>query len=285
MKRTFLIVLLSLAAGLASAQMTKPSTNALGAHLNYGRGCAACHSPHRGGFGNGNTKPADSSSNTGALWGENLGRLYGRTVSTGGGKFVEVLPASLSAATPDVAGMMTCLGCHDGNYAPKAMMKNRVFESLPATYGIYNAVPTLIGSGDGGAGSYLNDHPMGLSARISCGGENWDCAEINGTISMRGANSSQFLTNYGFFVKPGNYNNTSVVVCTTCHDPHSMNVVTVSNSSSGLPAGTYATMFFLRGPYNPNDTNRSSNQTAQFCRQCHADKSNEMNGSMAKTVF
>jgi hypothetical protein len=286
MKRAFLIVLLSLAvAGLGGAQMTNPSTNALGAHLNYGRGCAACHSPHRGSFANGDTKPADSSSNTGALWGENLSRVYGRTVSTGGGKFIEVLPTSPSATTPDVAGMMSCLACHDGNYAPKAMMKNRIFESLPSTYGISNAIPTLLGNGEGGGGDYLNDHPMGLSARISCGGENWDCAEVNGMISMRGANSSQFVTNYGFFVKPGNYNNTSVVVCTTCHDPHSMNVVTVSNDSSGLPPGTYTTMFFLRAPYNPNDTNPSSNQTAQFCRQCHADKSNEMNGSTARTVF
>jgi hypothetical protein len=65
-----------------------------------------------------------------------------------------------------------------------------------------------------------------------------------------------------------------------------MNVVTVtSGSTSGLPAGTYATMFFLRAPYNPSDTNPLSNQTAQFCRQCHADKSNEMNGSTAGTVF
>jgi hypothetical protein len=284
MKRVFLIVLLSVAgAGLSGAQMTTASTNALGAHLNYGRGCAACHSPHRGGFADGNTKPADSSSNTGALWGENLGRLYGRTVSTGGGKFVEVLPANPSATTPDVAGMMSCLACHDGNYAPQAMMKNRVFESLPATYGISNSIPTLMGTGDGG--SYLNDHPMGLSARIGCGGENWDCAEIDGMIRMSGANSSQFVSNYGFFVKPGNYNNTAVVVCTTCHDPHSMNVVTVSSSTSGLPPGTYTTMFFLRGPYNPNDTHRSSNQTAQFCRQCHGDKSNEMYGGTARTVF
>jgi hypothetical protein len=65
-----------------------------------------------------------------------------------------------------------------------------------------------------------------------------------------------------------------------------MNVVTVTRgSTSGLPAGNYATMFFLRAPYNPNDTNPQSNQTAQFCRQCHADKSNEMNGSSAGTVF
>jgi len=65
-----------------------------------------------------------------------------------------------------------------------------------------------------------------------------------------------------------------------------MNVVTVNKSTkSGLAAGTYPTMFFLRGPYNPNDTNPLSNQTAQFCRQCHGDKSNEMNGSTAGTVF
>jgi hypothetical protein len=65
-----------------------------------------------------------------------------------------------------------------------------------------------------------------------------------------------------------------------------MSVVTVnSNSNSGLPAGRYATMFFLRGPYNPNDTNPMSNQTAQFCRQCHGELSNEMNGSTAGTIF
>jgi hypothetical protein len=94
------------------------------------------------------------------------------------------------------------------------------------------------------------------------------------------------VTSYGYFVKPGVYNNKAVVVCTTCHDPHSMNVVTIGrNSNSGLPPGTYTTMFFLRAPYNPNDANPMSNQTAQFCRQCHADKSNEMNGSTAGTVF
>jgi cytochrome c553 len=286
MRRVFLIVPLCLAAaGLAGAQMTKPSANALGAHLNYGRGCSACHSPHSSTSATGSEPSVSSSSGTIPLWGENLSNMYRMTISTGGGKFVDVLPASLSANTPDVAGMMTCLGCHDGNYAPKAMMKNRIFESLPASYGVTNTIPTLLGDSEGGSGYYLNNHPVGLSARISCGGENWDCAEVNGVISMSGANSSQFVTNYGFFVKPGNYNKTSVVVCTTCHDPHSMNVVTVSNSTSGLPAGTYTTMFFLRAPYSPNDMNRSSNQTAQFCRQCHGDKSNEMNGSTARTVF
>jgi cytochrome c553 len=107
-----------------------------------------------------------------------------------------------------------------------------------------------------------------------------------GVVKMNGAHSSQFVKNYGFFVTPGNYNNNAVVVCTTCHEPHVMNVVTVSNAStSGLPAGNYATMFFLKAPYNPADPNQASNQTAQFCRQCHGDKSNEMNGGVAGTVF
>lgn len=267
----------------AAAQITRPTTDVLGAHLNYGRGCAACHTPHSGSSGNG--QPTTGSSGNSLLWGEDVSALAGRTITTGGGKYVEVLPASMSANTPDVNGMLTCLSCHDGNFAPAAMMKNKVYESLPATYGDRNSIPTLIAST--GSGTYMSEHPMGLSATISCGnGQGWDCSQVNGVINMRGPNASHFVSNYGFFVQPGIFNNTSVIVCTTCHDPHAMSVVTVGqNSTSGLPAGTYATMFFLRGPYNPSDTNPMSNQTAQFCRQCHADKSNEMNGSTAGTVF
>jgi cytochrome c553 len=221
------------------------------------------------------------------LWGDDVSSLYGKTITTGGGSYTEVLPTSLSATTPDVNGLLTCLSCHDGNYATGAMMKNKVYEALPSTYGTNNSVPTLLGNNGTGLGNYVNEHPVGLSAKLSCGGSsNWDCTQVNGVISMKGANSSRFVSSYGFFVKPGKYNNSAVVVCTTCHDQHVMNVVTVSsNSTSGLPRGNYATMFFLRAPYNPNDSNPLSNQTSQFCRQCHADKSNEMNGSTASTVF
>lgn len=274
------------AAGFAAAQIAQPSMDVLGAHLNYGRGCAACHSPHSGAFGNGIAKSADPSGRASILWGEDVTGLYGRTMMTGGGKFVEVLPTSMSAGTPDVSGMLTCLSCHDGNYAQRAMMKNKVYEALPASYGIHNAIPTLIENSGVSSGSEMNAHPMGLTTRLNCGGSGWDCTMSNGVVRMQGAQSSKFVKNYGFFVKPGSYGNNAVVVCTTCHDPHSMNVVTVaSDSASGLPAGTYTTMFFLRAPYNPGDTNPQSNQTAQFCRQCHADKSNEMNGSTAGTVF
>ena len=284
MKRLFLVVLAVLAcAHLAKAQITQATTDVLGAHLNYGRGCSACHSPHSGTSGNGHG--GTSSSGNRILWGEDVSGLFGKTITTGGGKYIEVLPASMSDDTPDVSGMLTCLGCHDGNIAPAAMMKNRIYENLPSTYGNRNAIPTMLASG--GAGSYISEHPMGLNATVNCGGTGgWDCTLANGVISMRGSASSQFVSSYGFFVKPGVYNNKAVVVCTTCHNPHAMNVVKVSrDSNSGLPAGNYATMFFLRAPYNPNDTNPMSNQTAQFCRQCHADKSNEMNGSTAGTTF
>ncbi len=284
MKRILLVVLVLLTlTGVATAQITQPTTDVLGAHLNYGRGCTACHAPHSGTAGNGQASSAGSGNTM--LWGEDVSALYGKTISTGGGKYVEVLPTSMSANTPDVSGMLTCLGCHDGNIAPAAMMRNKVYENLPATYGNRNTIPTLMTTS--GAGSYISDHPMGLNATVNCGGTSgWDCTEANGVISMKGFAASRFVTSYGYFVKPGVYNNKAVVVCTTCHDPHSMNVVTIGrNSNSGLPPGTYTTMFFLRAPYNPNDANPMSNQTAQFCRQCHADKSNEMNGSTAGTVF
>jgi hypothetical protein len=65
-----------------------------------------------------------------------------------------------------------------------------------------------------------------------------------------------------------------------------MRAVTItSNSNSGRPRRTYPTMFFLRAPYNPNNTNPNSNSTSRFCRQCRAGKSNEMNGSSAGTVI
>ena len=287
MKNLIFVALVFLAGGsVAAAQTTSPSTDVLGAHLNYGRGCTACHAPHSGAAGNGYAKGSNSNSANSLLWGDDVSSLYGKTITTGGG-YTEVLPTSMSASTPDVNGMLTCLSCHDGNYASGAMMKNKVYETLPPTYGTGNAVPTLLGNNGTGVGNYVNEHPVGLNAKINCGGSsNWDCTQANGVISMKGANSSKFVSSYGFFIKPGNYKNSAVVVCTTCHDQHVMNVVTVTNNStSGLPRGNYATMFFLRGPYNPNDSNPSSNQTAQFCRQCDADKSNEMNGSTAATVF
>jgi len=288
MKNILFIALLLLAtAGFAAAQIgAAPSSDVLGAHLNYGRGCAACHAPHSGVYGNGNAKTADASAGTVALWGEDLGSLYGKPLQIGSTDgttgFAEVLPTSLTAGTPDVAGVLMCLSCHDGNYATGAMMKNQVFEPLPATYG-NTPIPTLLGRDGTTTGNYLNDHPVGLNAVMGCGGTyDWDCT-IDGTgkVLMTGANSSKFVTNYGFFVRPSAYNAKPVVMCTTCHNQHLMNVVKVkTGATSGLPSGIYATMFFIRAPYNPASGTAGSNQTAQFCRQCHGGEANEMNGGL-----
>ncbi|MGA7906786.1 MAG: hypothetical protein WCA16_05195 [Candidatus Sulfotelmatobacter sp.] len=293
MKKMFYVLLAVLVvASLAMAQGPNysPATDVLGAHLNYGRGCAACHAPHSGAWGNGANKSGDNTSGNQALWGQDVGNLYNQTILTGQtdrGSVSETLPASMNATTPDVLGLLTCLSCHDGNWAQGAMMKNTVFETLPPTYGSFNSIPTLLGKDGNGAGDYLNDHPVGLNAAVGCGGQyNWDCTETAGVISMNGPNSSKFVTNYGFFVQLSAYNNTAVVTCTSCHNQHVMNVVKVTQgATSGLPSGYYQTMFFIRAPYNPGTTTPGANQTAQFCRQCHGGEANESNNGTAGTIF
>ena len=262
MKRNLSISLLFLAAaGFAAAQITTPTTDVLGAHLNYGRGCAACHAPHSGAFGNGAAASADTTSGNAALWGEDLSSLYGKTITSGqadhGGvlsSVSETLPSTTDLTRPDTSGLLMCLSCHDGNYATGAMMKNRVYETLPSTYGTANKIPTLLGNEGGNLGNYLNDHPVGINAIMGCGGPyDWDCTiSATGSVQMTGTNSKVFVQNYGFFVSPKAYNNQPTVMCTTCHNQHLMNVVNVTNGpKSGLPSGLYATMFFIRAPYNP----------------------------------
>jgi cytochrome c553 len=50
MKKVMILMLVVIAASaVAMAQIgDSPATDVLGAHLNYGRGCAACHAPHSG---------------------------------------------------------------------------------------------------------------------------------------------------------------------------------------------------------------------------------------------
>jgi len=283
MKKLMLVITILCLGTFALAQIGAPTGDVLGAHLNYGRGCAACHAPHSGQAGNGaaHTQTVANS----YLWGQDTQALLGQTIVFSG-TTVELLPATLAAGTPDVSGVLMCLSCHDGNFATGAMMKNVVYENVAVTgkYGP-NPIPTLMGNEAGlGVGNYLANHPVGLNAAVSCGGQyNWDCTETNGKISMNGPNSSQFVKNYGFFVSLSAYNNTAVVTCTSCHNQHLMNIVAVTNGpKSGLPTGNYQTMFFVRGPYNgANSTNVASNQNAQFCRECHGGEANESNGGAA----
>lgn len=289
------LVVAALVAGSGAAARAQAASDVLGAHLNYGRGCIACHAPHSTAAGNGGAgasrdaatpraagTPRTAGSTT-ALWGEDVTGLYGQTIRTGGGKYAETLPSSMDAKTPDADGLLACLTCHDGNLASPIRLRNRIYEKLPPTYGAYNTIPTLLGAF---GGKYSSHHPVGLNVVIDCATLGWDCTQSEGVVSMKGPRSSQFVKNYGMFVQPGKYNNQAVVVCTTCHDPHVMSTVAVGPGvRSGLPPGHYPTMFFLRGPYNPSSAIPGNNQAAQFCRQCHGEESNEMSGASIATVF
>ena len=282
MKKALLITLVVLAFGMfAMAQLQNPTSDVLGAHLNYGRGCAACHAPHSGAKGNG---IATSDPNTGniALWGQDVYPLFGKSFITGQsehGSYLLTMPGTWDGSDPVTTNTMTCLSCHDGNYATGAMMKNKVYETVPNTYASNN-IPTLLGnSGTGQINDYLNDHPVGDNAIVGCGGAyNWDCTIASNGSIIPGPKMTEFKANYGLFMSTKAYNNQPTVQCTSCHNQHLMNVVAVTASNSGRPAGNYATMFFVRGPYNPASGTAGSNQTAQFCRSCHGGEANEMNG-------
>jgi len=276
MKKALLVLLVVVAVGaMASAQ------DVLGAHLGYGRGCVMCHAPHSGPAGN-NKATNDAQAGEFALWGQDLTPLYGQPLTfSGDGKttYSVTLPAkgTITSAHDANTIILFCLSCHDGNLAKVGMMKGVTVETLPVVGG--NA-PTLLGAdGTGSTNMYQNDHPVGGSAAVACGGQyNWDCTGGGTTaITMNGPNSSQFLINY-----PGSFWNSAssplatfgttvtAVACTTCHDQHSMTVFTNKN-------GNFATSFFVRGNYVPQT---GGNNAAQFCRNCHGGEANESHGVM-----
>lgn len=264
---------------IALAKNAAARTDAMGAHVNYGHGCQACHIPHSTTSTKRNGQTPGANSAGGMLWGEDVTSTY----ASYAGHNSQIIPTHRS----DLAGVLVCLSCHDGNYGPRAMMRNIIYETVPSSYGSSQIVPTLADKDSLIDGHEIANHPVGLEAQVSCGGAfGWDCTEKNGVISMGGTHSLRFAENYGFFVQPSHYGNTSVVACTTCHNPHLMTItsVTASSASDLFPPGIYSTRYFLRAPYGTQAaTARGSNQAAQFCRQCHADKSNEMNGSPAGT--
>jgi hypothetical protein len=299
-----LIVILGMA-GFASAQITSPTQDVLGAHNVYGRGCIACHQPHSGAAGNG--KSSTSNSGNLALWGEDLTPLYGQTL-TFGNSGRSTYPVTLPnygtgtgfagvGASDGYFVIMACLSCHDGNIATSAMMKGTSVEQVKIAGATFNP-PTLLGNDGSTPGNYLNDHPVGPTAQPGCGGQyNWDCTtNADGTISFNGPNSTQFLTDYfnvvsygpignlvkvaGFTSSTRNgvttYTTNSWVTCTTCHDQHSM------TSFNAGPAGIKPTHFFVRGWYDPGNST-TSNSAAQFCRTCHGGESNEAHGLTVAT--
>jgi hypothetical protein len=285
MKKLSLLILVALAGtSVAMAQLVyKGGPDVLGAHNGYGRGCVMCHAPHSGSLGNGVVTSKDPQNGMYALWGQDLTPLFGQTFAfSGDGKstYSVTLPSAgtITSAHDANTVILFCLSCHDGVLTKVGMMQGQTVETLPIVGG---TAPTLLAKAAPSGGTpYSNDHPVGGYALVSCGGSyNWDCTGGGATttpITMNGTASSAFLTNY-----PASFWNGSnplatftgtvnAVTCTTCHDQHSMTVYTNKT-------GSYSTMFFIRGYYNPNS---NGNSVAQFCRNCHGGESNEMHGLM-----
>jgi len=288
MKKLMLLLVMVLAAAvvvMAQPPQYVPTSDVLGAHLVYGRGCVACHAPHSGAHGNG-INTTDPGSGDVALWGADVGPYFSQTFAFGdAGKWPVTTPKNTTAGIGDPATViMFCLSCHDGNLAVNGMMKGQTVETIPNAIG--GTAPTWLGSNENNmtAGDYNNDHPVGPNATVGCGGQyNWDCTldPVKGLL-MNGPASSQFVLDYGFTVSlalyPGNAFKNGVQ-CTTCHDQHSMTAYkgTIANTP-----GVYQTMFFVRGYYNPG--NAASNSAAQFCRNCHGGESNEEHGANIPTT-
>jgi len=307
MKKLSLLILVALtAASLAIAQTGTPGTSPptvyggdeLGAHNGYGRGCVMCHAPHGGALGNGASATTDPNNGLVALWGENLTPYYGKTVNFGGGSYAVLLPSGATTVSISDTNsiVLLCLSCHDGSIAKVSMMVGHTYETLPVVGG---TAPTLFGLTQGNTGlNYNNEHPVGPTATVSCGGSHsWDCTGGGNTlqpIEMSGAASKVFLTNnaasfwnaetctssttttWGYTCSsnplstPTGGTTVNAVTCTTCHDQHSMSVWTVKSKN-------YTTMFFIKGYYDPYN---GGNSVAQFCRNCHGGESNEMKGLM-----
>src|ERR1039457_1274718 len=131
-------MLLFVATGFAVGQAY--SSDNMGAHVNFGRGCSACHIPHTGSIG----------TSSGATQAPAM--LRGEYVT---GTYSASEDKSFDAAVkkPEQGGLLMCLSCHDGNYAPKSMMKDSVYEAFPSTYGVIAAIPTLVDKSEISIGS------------------------------------------------------------------------------------------------------------------------------------
>jgi hypothetical protein len=206
-----------------------PAVDVLGAHNNYGRGCAGCHAPHSGNFGaggngiTGTTK--DLWTGTNALFAQDMGPLYGKSLdfsnlgpSGSSSKYTLATPAAgnPTAWTPqqyaDVRGILMCLACHDGNVARGAMMQNYAYEqqigALPSTYG-GGKIPTLLANDGTAAGDYNNDHPIGENATLDLALGTTYGDSIQGLVYVTsgasvtsitvapGGQYQQFMTSYG----------------------------------------------------------------------------------------
>ncbi len=264
-----LLFLVFAASGGINAQNHSFAGDGLGPHDIYGRGCWGCHVPH-GGI----TKTADGRVALPAQWGQDVEPVYEQILPAG--ELTPVVPPKASHDTyvgsgdPLVAGLLICLSCHDGKLAKGPMMVDQVYD-LPGIHGVI-IIPTVHEAVEG---PHPFRHPVGENAVVACGGtRGWDCTYgEDGSVRMNGVRSTIFVTNYGWTVNQTLYKGKQIVVCTSCHNQHVMHIF--KGNIAGV-SGYYKTSFGVRGNYDPTLAD-DVNAITQFCRQCHADRANEMN--------
>ena len=259
-KVLFLLVIALFATGMAMAQVV--AGDILGPHNVQGHGCASCHAPHNGAAGN--KSGGDATTGEVYLWGRNL--PLGATYQAFGGKTIAI-QASFTETDPQFH-TAACLSCHDSSIGV-AGMTGQTFEVTQD-----GAKPNTYLNSD----TLKNDHPVDVA--YTPGGYNWPgTVDVNGTITWTATvpafSAPRSVRFYGDKVA-----GKAMVECSTCHNPHAMNVARVK-----LADGTSAnkpTAFFIRGWY--DDGNTASNSTQQFCRSCHYSKSNEYVGNAIPTT-
>ncbi len=267
----------------------------LGPHSDGARGCTVCHASRSA-----QAAPPQADATASALaflWGSNTTPDYGSAVPlVDGARWAEVSPAK--GQSQEVAGVLLCLSCHDGNLTPHNMLQSWSYEYqvglLAQTQFRSQKVPSLLGRDEEPA----DDHPIGGSAPINPGG---GLVFSNGTFTVLPHSPyAQFIANYGWpslapRKRSSAYGVSSLgepyTLCTTCHDQHVRNIYVSGGGSpiAGDASGkVYTTYFFLNGPYNPAPDKLAGYPTtssAQFCRQCHFDLSNEGNNVLTARTF
>lgn len=275
---------------------TPPAVDVLGAHDNSGRGCAGCHTLHNDTSRTKSVTPLDGQ----ALWGQMGTPDYGKKITLRNiGNTIEALTTNLATQDSEVTGILICLSCHDGNVTPENMMAGQSYEQktglIPSAGRV--PIPTLLG--DTMTSQYAVDHPLGVGVTINVG---YGLTFTNGVFGVTpGTPYARFVESYGFPTLAPMDRSTPYgldplgkpyLVCTTCHNQHAMNLYTSNVSSPIRRDGggqSYATFFYVNGPYNPGIVqadNRNSTSNVQFCRQCHFNLANEGNNSVTvPTLF
>ena len=275
-----------------------PMADVLGPHGDSMRGCEVCHVPRVGPRGVESAGTAEKSPE--GLWGQGGTPAYGSQITLADGELLaDVHPERIASGKEEAVGILLCLSCHDGNLTPQNMIQSWSYERqmglLAETPYREAKIPTLLSDGDAPA----REHPLGVAARIPAGsGLVW----ANGGFSVIPKSPyAQFVANYGAPALTAgnrtaaygiNRDGEPYALCTTCHDQHVRSVFASgpNNPIAGDAGGkVYTTFFFVNGPYNPTAnslTQQNAPSSAQFCRQCHFEDSNEGNNvNHVPTVF